>query len=150
MRTSMGTIAILSGLASAQMAPLASTVSSPSLGMGSLMPVTKDKALQVRQSYSLAYASGGGASMSQGTYLTQMSYRLSDPLTLHLDVGMATPLYSSGMNGADMQGSKLVLPRVGLEYRPTENTLVSLNYSRMPANAMAGSGYGFWGDRAWP
>lgn len=115
------------------------------------MLVTRSKALEVRQSYSLAYAATSGASVSQGTYLTQLSYRLADPLTFHLDVGMATPLYSSGMNGADMQGSQLLLPRVGLEYRPTENTMLSLNYCRLPANAMGSSPYGpYWGDRLWP
>ncbi|MEN9353773.1 MAG: hypothetical protein RL318_1098 [Fibrobacterota bacterium] len=149
MRKTWEILVLLVGVASAQMAPLAG--STPSLGLGSPMPVTRSKALEVRQSYSLSYAATSGASASQGTYLTQLSYRLASPLTFHLDAGMATPLYSSGMNGADMKGSQLLLPRVGLEYRPTESTVLSLNYCRMPANAMGLSAYGpYWGDRLWP
>lgn len=149
MRKSPGIVALLAGMASAQLAPLAS--STPSLGMGSPMPVSTGKAFQMRQSYTLSYAATSGASLSQGTYLTQMSYRLADPLTFHLDVGMTKPLHSTGMNGADVQGAQLLLPRVGLEYRPTESTVLSLNYCRLPANAVGSSLHGtYWGDRSWP
>lgn len=90
----------------------------------------------MRQSYSVGFASGSFGSSSSGLYLNTLSYRLADPLTLSADVGFHTPLYSSGAfsqgsrGGAGFQdprlGSTLVLPRVGLEYKPTEHTSMSL------------------------
>jgi len=150
MRHALCLMSFLSGLACAQLGPLAAAPSSiPSLGMGSPTPVVAPKAFQMRQSYSLSYASSGNASYSQGLYLNQMSYRLADPLTLNLDIGIANPLHSSGLNSNDMQKAQLLLPRVGLDYRPTESTLLSLNYSRLPASSFY-SPYGPWGERNWP
>lgn len=91
----------------------------------------------MRQSYSMNFASGSYGSTSAGLYLNTVSYRLADPLTLSADVGFHTPLYSSGafarggLSGKSgiqdpSQGSSLVLPRVGLEYRPSKNTTLSL------------------------
>jgi hypothetical protein len=90
----------------------------------------------MRQSYSVGFASGSFGSSSSGLYLNTLSYRLADPLTLSADVGFHTPLYSSGAfsqgtrGGAGFQdprlGSSLVLPRIGLEYKPTEHTSMSL------------------------
>ena len=91
----------------------------------------------MRQSYSMNFASGSYGSTSAGLYLNTLSYKLADPLTLSADVGFHTPLYSSGafarggLSGRSgfqdpSQGSSLVLPRVGLEYRPSKNTTLSL------------------------
>jgi hypothetical protein len=91
----------------------------------------------MQQSYSMNFASGSYGSTSAGLYLNTLSYKLADPLTLSADVGFHTPLYSSGafarggLSGKSgfqdpSQGSSLVLPRVGLEYRPSKNTTLSL------------------------
>ena len=91
----------------------------------------------MRQSYSMNFASGSYGSTSAGLYLNTLSYKLADPLTLSADVGFHTPLYSSGafarggLSGKTgiqdpSLGSSLVLPRVGLEYRPSKNTTLSL------------------------
>ena len=86
----------------------------------------------MRQSYSVGFASGSFGSSSAGLYLNTLSYRLADPLTLSADVGFHTPLYSSSgsFSRGGFQdprlGSSLVLPRIGLEYKPTEHTSMSL------------------------
>lgn len=86
----------------------------------------------MRQSYSVNFASGSFGSTSAGLYLNTLSYKLADPLTLTADVGFHTPLYSSGgFSGGGFQdprlGSSLVMPHVGLEYKPTKNTSFSLH-----------------------
>lgn len=87
----------------------------------------------MRQSYSVGFASGSFGSSSAGLYLNTLSYRLADPLTLSADVGFHTPLYSSGAFSGGPAGfqdprlnSSLVLPRIGLEYKPSENTSMSI------------------------
>lgn len=86
----------------------------------------------MHQSYSLSMGAGGGGSYSSGLYLNTLAYKLANPLTLSLDLGFHTPIYNSMSNGpaaslwnGDTRPS-LVLPRIGLDYKPTENTSFSL------------------------
>lgn len=91
----------------------------------------------MHQSYSVNFASGSLGSSSAGLYLNTLSYRLADPLTLSADVGFYTPFYAStsmggmGMSKGGFQdprlGSSLVFPHIGLEYKPTDNTSISLH-----------------------
>jgi hypothetical protein len=92
----------------------------------------------MRQSYSVSVASGSFGSQSAGLYLNTLSYKLADPLTLSADVGFYSPLYSStgsfsrsGFQDPSM-GSSLVLLRVGLEYKPSKNTTLSLQLVNGP------------------
>jgi hypothetical protein len=86
----------------------------------------------MRQSYSMGFGMGGGNSYSSGLYLNTLSYQLAAPLTLSFDVGFHTPIYSSFASGPSQSlfngGTRpsLVLPRIGLDYKPSENTSISL------------------------
>jgi hypothetical protein len=87
----------------------------------------------MHQSYSVNFAAGSFGSTSAGLYLNTLSYRLADPLTLTADVGFYTPIYSAagGFSRNGFQdpraGSSLIFPHVGLEYKPTENSSISLH-----------------------
>jgi hypothetical protein len=88
----------------------------------------------MQQSYSVGFSSGSIGTSSAGLYLNTLSYRLADPLTLSADVGFYTPLYGSASMGFakggfqdPRLGSSLVFPHVGLEYKPTENSSISLH-----------------------
>jgi hypothetical protein len=87
----------------------------------------------MHQSYSVNFASGSLGNMSSGVYLNTLSYRLADPLTLSADVGFYSPLYNStgafSKNGFQdpRLNSSLILPHIGLEYKPSENTSFSIH-----------------------
>lgn len=90
----------------------------------------------MRQSYSVNFASGSYGTSSAGLYLNTLSYRLADPLTLSADVGFYTPIYASSGFGGGLRnpgfqdpraGSSFILPHVGLEYKPTERSSISLH-----------------------
>ncbi|MBW8889050.1 MAG: hypothetical protein JF616_14950 [Fibrobacteres bacterium] len=88
----------------------------------------------MHQSYAVNFASGSFGSSSAGLYLNTLTYRLADPLTLSADVGFYTPLYASssvGLSKGGFQdprlGSSLVFPHVSLEYKPTDNSSISLH-----------------------
>jgi hypothetical protein len=87
----------------------------------------------MRQSYSASFSSGSFGSQSAGVYMNTLSYQLAAPLTLSADVGFYTPFYSSipGMKSSGIrdasQGSSLIFPHVGLEYKPSQNTSISLH-----------------------
>lgn len=88
----------------------------------------------MRQSYSMSFSSSSAGSLSSGLYLNTLSYRLSNPLTLSADLGFYTPISSTlpGMKQNTLMsqgtGSSVILPRLGLEYQPSENFSVNLEF----------------------
>jgi len=88
----------------------------------------------MQQSYSMSFSSSSAGSVSSGLYLNTLSYRLSNPLTLSADLGFYTPISStiSGMKQNTLMsqgtGSSVILPRFGLEYQPSENFSMNLEF----------------------
>jgi hypothetical protein len=88
----------------------------------------------MRQSYSMSFSSSSYGALSSGLYLNTLSYKLAEPLTLTADVGFHMPLYAgagrlSSRNLQDpSQGSSVIFPSVGLEYKPSKHTSFSLNF----------------------
>ena len=122
-------------------APAFSDGTFPSLGRGSDQPVLTDpKRMQVRQSVTFSAASGGGSTYSQGLYNNEITYRLSDPLTLQLNLGVLTPLSASGAAAQNFQRGAYLIPDIGLEYRPSESVLFSVKYMSLPAAPVGQSG----------
>jgi len=109
----------------------------------------------MQQSYSLSAMSGGGGSASSGLYLNTVSYRITDPLVLSVDMGIYTPLYSSygssyggyaGKTGAE--SSSFVLPRIGLEYAPNDRFSLQLQVVNAQDAWKAYGGYpSYFGSR---
>lgn len=113
----------------------------PSLGMGSEQPVLVDpQHMEVRQSVTFSAASGGGSSISQSFYQSRIDYRLSDPLILHLDLGILTPISYSGPATQGIQRGAYLLPSVGLEYRPSESVRMYFQYSSVPSAPVGSAG----------
>ena len=100
------------------------------MGFGSPDPVLRPR---MRQSVTMGYATNGRSSVSGSMYTNEMSWRLSEPLTFHLDLGVATPLWASGP-GSDAlrEQTPQLLPSAGLEWRPSDNTMLLLSVSRSP------------------
>lgn len=100
------------------------------LGFGAPSPVLMPR---MNQSVSMSYATDGTRSVSQSMYMNEMSWRLSDPLTLHLDLGLLAPLWSSGPQSMALrEQTPVILPRLGLEWRPSSSTFVSLSVAQSP------------------
>lgn len=142
-----GVLAVLLGSMPTQaMAPLAA----PAPGLGPAVPsatggastdfqpmtfgsATPVLAPRMRQSVTMGYATNGSTSVSGSMYMNEMSWRLSTPLTLHLDLGVATPLWASGAGSEQLrEQTPELLPAVGLEWRPSDNTAFTLSVSRSP------------------
>jgi hypothetical protein len=86
------------------------------------------------QSYSTTMGYTQAGSYSYGLYLNTLSYQIFNPLTFSIDLGIYTPFHSSGSyssgtsSGNLEQMGSLVIPRIGLDYKPTENMLISIQY----------------------
>src|SRR5262245_64266190 len=86
----------------------------------------------MQHSYSLSYMSVGGQGFSQGLYLNTMSYRFADPLQLSLQwVIMNQPLSSLGV--PSMYQSGFFLSGANLEYKPSKNMSLGIQFNSYPA-----------------
>ncbi len=86
----------------------------------------------MRQSLSMSYMSMGNQGLALGMYTNSMSYKISNPLTLSADVSLLNSPYSSlgskfsqGLNG-------IYLTRADLNYHPTNNFQVDLQFNQNP------------------
>ena len=119
--------------------------------------LTNPNRFSMQQSYSVSAMSSSAGSSSSGLYLNTVGYKISDPLFLFVDVGIYTPLHSTVQgpyaNGAGngAAGSSVVLPRMGLEYRPSDRLTFNVELVNQPDAWKAyGPGYGassFYGSR---
>lgn len=83
------------------------------------------------QSYSLSFLASGSRSYNQGLYLNQMTYRFSNPLIMQVAVGyMHQPF--GGPILAKNAGGNLFVQRASLQYRPSQNTIFSIQYESLP------------------
>lgn len=108
----------------------------------------------MQQSYTMSYwASSNGSSSSQGLYLNHLSLHLSSHLNLFVDLGYHTPFHSefqaqdprlNAYRDSDgNQTSSMVIPRFGLEYQPSDNVHMSLQFiNGTDAYKAYGSHYG--------
>ncbi|NQT24357.1 hypothetical protein HQ585_03280 [candidate division KSB1 bacterium] len=88
------------------------------------------------QSYSLSFLSSGRQSTNIGMYLNTMNYQFSDPLMMQVSVGyMHQPLGGAGMQ--NNQNGNVFLQRAMLQYKPTENMTLTVDYQQLPYNAMS-------------
>ena len=98
----------------------------------------------MHHSYSLSYTSFGGRGISVGEYTNRMTYQLSDPLSVLLDVSVAhSPFNSFGDKfGSEMSGVRI--SRAQIDYRPSENTHLQLQFRQVPLNGyLTGFDYPF-------
>ena len=92
------------------------------------------------QSYSLSLMSFAGQSFSQGVYLNNISYSFNIPLTLNVEWGMInSPLASVGLKSPMKDG--FFVSGASLEYKPSKNFQVGIQYSTYPNAGYQGSYY---------
>lgn len=103
---------------------------------------------RMRQSYSLSYMSGSSGSGSVGMYVNNIEYQLFKPLTLRVGLGyLHQPFGSRGANSAGLSvDDGFFIPSAGLEYRPSENFLLMVDFRQYPSGTAPYSrwGYGNW------
>ncbi len=99
------------------------------LGLAGLDP----NKFSMSHSYSLSFSSYGGNSFNQGLYLNTMQYQLFDPLTVHLQLGVAHQPFGNQLQGGSFK-NELFISSAGFEYKPNRNLTLQLEYSRQPAS----------------
>jgi hypothetical protein len=109
----------------------------------------------MQQSYSMQYTSTSFGSFSSGVYLNTLSYRFGIPLTLSVDIGAYNMFHNDfeasayDAQDANSRAPQFILPRIGLEYRPTSNVTMSLQVLQFPDAYQAYGPWGYYGYNGW-
>jgi hypothetical protein len=87
----------------------------------------------MRNSYSLSYTTSGGKGYSLGTLTSSLEYQISNPLSVQFDVSLMHSPFSNlgGRFANDVSG--IYLTRAELNYRPSKNMLLQIQYRQLPA-----------------
>lgn len=96
---------------------------------------------QMRHSYSASYSMGGGQSIALQRYTNTMMYQFAPNLDARVDLSLQNSPYSSFEYRLQNQFNKAFISRAELNYRPTDNMVIRLQYREMPYSYY-GNGYG--------
>ncbi len=146
-------VGLISAIASAQFK--AASNDQPSVGQslvrsddnGLLFGWFDQSKLQMRQSYSLSYQTFGQNGLALGVYTNSLSYQISDPLSVQMDVSVMHSPYNSFGDKLGKSLSGIYLSRAQINYKPSDNTLFQIQFRQLPSSLYYG-GYGY-GDPYW-
>jgi hypothetical protein len=88
----------------------------------------------MNHSISMSFNSFGGQSVALGVYTNNMSFTFSDELFLEADVSLVTSPYSSFGSEHSKSLNGIYLSRAQLNYRPSDNMNVIIQYNGGPFN----------------
>lgn len=83
--------------------------------------------ISVSHTLSMSYASNGSNSTMINEYVAGINYRISDPLTLKLNLGMSYTPYSSFVP-ADENSAAVYLKSATLDYRPNDSFRMKVDF----------------------
>jgi hypothetical protein len=89
--------------------------------------------LTMHNSYSLSYTTSGGRGYSLGELTSNIAYQISNPLSVQFDVSLVHSPFNNlgGSFAKDISG--IYLSRAELNYRPSKNMLLQIQYRQLPA-----------------
>jgi hypothetical protein len=129
------------GLGAGDGGPVSSTVDASSTVIEGLQPEPSRSLLgsglldasrfSLRHSVSYGVYSGSEGSRSSGLWLSELGYRLADPLEVSVDVGMVL----DPERGELFNAENVYLHGLNLDYRPSRNFQMRLSYRNLPPNS---------------
>ncbi len=90
----------------------------------------------MNHSFNLSYSAFSGHGVSLGVYTNRMMYKFSEDFDIQVDASLVTSPYNTFGDSFTDQISGIYLSRAQLNYRPSENTNISIQYRQIP------NGYG--------
>lgn len=130
------TIALVTGVSFSQFKEIPSkTKTQLKSGNGLILGFINPKNFSISHSFDMSVMSGGNTSVSLASYTATLNYKILKNMNLSADVTMQySPYASIGSNNPainkDFQNSLngINLSRVSLDYRPTKDMSISINY----------------------
>lgn len=81
--------------------------------------------------------------MSLGMYTNSMYYKIADPLDVQFDVSLMYSPNNGFMGGSQKDFAGIYLTRAQLNYRPSENMMLQINFQQYPMTSWMWGSYGF-------
>ena len=88
--------------------------------------------LEMRQSYSMGFSSGGGQSGSYGMYLNNIFYPINDKVFLNLNLGYVHNPFASFQTPSPAAVQGRFIGSGEINFFPTENTRFQFSISNLP------------------
>jgi hypothetical protein len=89
--------------------------------------------LTFHNSYSLSYSTSGGKGYSLGDLTSSIGYQISNPLSVQFDVSLLHSPYNNLGGNFASNISGIYLTRAALNYQPSKNTFIQIQYQQLPA-----------------
>ncbi len=110
----------------------------PAQSISSFLGLLNPDNFMMRHSFSLSYLSYGGMGMSVASYTNSMFYKISDPLNVRVDLTLQGSPFGqpAGLSSSDL--NKFFISNAELNYHPTNNTYIKLQYNQLPLGLYGG------------
>jgi len=115
-----------------QQSSVAQSLIHPARSLSSFLGLLNPDNFLMRHNFSLSYWSWGGKGISLASYTNSMFYRIADPLNVQFDLTLQGSPF--GQYGVSQQNdfSRMFLSRAELNYQPSTNFLIQLQYRQLP------------------
>lgn len=114
----------------AEMPDIRDAIARPTAGL--LAGFLSSERFSMHHSFSASFLSMGGHGMMLNSYLNTIHYRISDPLTLRVNLGLMSTPYSSFQTQLQDNNSLKFFGGAELMYRAGSNTTITLGVEQMP------------------
>ncbi len=103
--------------------------------------------LQMRHSLSLSYGMMGDQGLGVSMYTNSLRYRISEPLSVRADISMMFSPFGSASQTFKNDLSGIFLRRASIDYQPSKDMKISLQYRTYPYGTYfpSRSAYGGYG-----
>jgi len=88
--------------------------------------------LEMRHSVSVSYGSFGDEGLGMSMYTNSLRYRISEPLSIRADISMMFSPFGSASSLFKQDLSGIFLKRASVDYRPSKDTHISLQFRNDP------------------
>lgn len=99
---------------------------------------------KMHHSYNLSYSAFGGNGLAMGVYTNSMVYKFNDKLNIQVDASLVHTPYSTFNRSVQDQINGLYLSKAELNYRPSDNFMINIQYNHSPFGYY--SPYSYWGN----
>ncbi len=104
----------------------------PSAGITSFFGLLNAENFRMHHSVGMSFITSGGQGLSIADYTNSMFYKIADPLDVRMDVTLQGSPFGQYGNVAQSSLNGIFLSRAELNYRPSHDFMISLQYQRNP------------------
>ena len=97
----------------------------------------------MHHTFDLSYQSFGGGGLALGVYTNSMFYKISDQLNVQADISLVNSPYNSFSKDFAKQINGFYLSRAQINFKPSENTSIILQYRNVPMSYYSPYNYGY-------